>query len=178
MSLIAQVTATTGASRDDVLRVATHGGTSQADWAIAHAIENAGGRSAYELMLTAGRAQEIATIWADSRDHTDQTTTDTPRLATGVTVYTEDAAELVTDTPQSHPTLDDNEAQEDEEFEALWARAWAAVANITSATKEIVDRIVGKWQTPNAVHAGFTNLMRAARRPWAARLRETYMTAA
>ncbi|MFE9247055.1 hypothetical protein [Nocardiopsis sp. NPDC006938] len=49
--MLAQVTTTTGATRADVIRVATSGGTTRADWEIAVAIEAAGGRLAADLML-------------------------------------------------------------------------------------------------------------------------------
>ncbi|MEU3020181.1 hypothetical protein ABZ635_22620 [Nocardiopsis sp. NPDC007018] len=51
MSLVWQVAATTGATRADVIRVATSGGSTQADWEIAVAIEAAGGRLASDLMF-------------------------------------------------------------------------------------------------------------------------------
>ncbi|MEU5859350.1 hypothetical protein ABZ799_28895 [Nocardiopsis dassonvillei] len=50
MSLIDRVTAATGATRAEVLRVAREGGVTEADRAIAEAIEAAGGRRADDLM--------------------------------------------------------------------------------------------------------------------------------
>ena len=66
MSLIAEVAQVAQVTRADVRRVLSHGGTTRADWAIAHAIEQVTGRSAYELMLTAGRDQMIDEIWGDT----------------------------------------------------------------------------------------------------------------
>lgn len=48
--MLAQVIQTTGATKADVLRVATQGGTTASDWDIATAIETAGGRLASDLM--------------------------------------------------------------------------------------------------------------------------------
>ena len=62
MSLVSQVAEVAGATTADVHRVLSHGGRTQDDWAIAHAIQTITGRSAYELMLTAGRDQMIAEI--------------------------------------------------------------------------------------------------------------------
>ncbi|WP_160050104.1 MULTISPECIES: hypothetical protein [unclassified Nocardiopsis] len=51
MSVITEVMKRTGATRADVIRVAREGGTTTADWDIAVAIEQAGGRKAADMML-------------------------------------------------------------------------------------------------------------------------------
>ena len=57
MSQLVQVAEIAGTTRADVVRVATHGGTSASDWAIAHAIQQVTGRDAAETMW-AGRARQ------------------------------------------------------------------------------------------------------------------------
>lgn len=54
--MLAQVIETTGATRADIIRVATQGGVTQADRTIAEAIEAAGGRRAEDLMTQSDRA--------------------------------------------------------------------------------------------------------------------------
>jgi hypothetical protein len=176
--MLAQVIQATGATRADVIRVATAGGTTRTDWAIAHAIQDAGGRSAYELMLTAGREEEVARIWADSRDQATEVAPTNPNAVYDpeVVVYPEQTSpDESRELPEHHPG--DHEEPEDEQ-EALRTLAWAAIANLTRAAREAIDRMVSKWRTRRAVHTGVANLMTAARSPRAARLRETYMTAA
>lgn len=51
--LFSKVMEATGALKEDVLRVATQGGTSQADWAIAYEIEAITGRPAADIMWAA-----------------------------------------------------------------------------------------------------------------------------
>ncbi|PWV44547.1 hypothetical protein [Nocardiopsis sp. L17-MgMaSL7] len=181
--MLAQVIQTTGATRADVIRVATSGGTTRTDWAIAHAIEAAGGRSAYELMLLAGREEEVAQIWADSRDQTPEVAPTNPKAKYDKTirVYPEQTSPEENREVIAHHPGDPAEVVEDQEqaeVAKLRTLAWAAIANLTRATKDAIDRMVSKWQTRRAVHAGFTNVMRTARSTRAARLRETYVAAA
>src|SRR5699024_11196348 len=56
-SQLVQVAEIAGVTTTDVVRVATHGGASASDWAIAHAIQTVTGRSAAETMW-AGRARQ------------------------------------------------------------------------------------------------------------------------
>src|SRR5690625_2085891 len=57
MSQLVQVAEIAGVTTTDVVRVATHGGTSASDWAIAHAIQQVTGRDAAETMW-AGRNRQ------------------------------------------------------------------------------------------------------------------------
>ena len=128
MPSITEVAQAAGVTRADVIRLLTQGGTTETDWRIAHAIEAAGGKKATELMLTAGRDQMIAKIWADSRDDTDPTAPTNPNAVHDpqVTVYAEDSNELVTDTDQQADTLypdttEDTDAAEATELaEQVW----------------------------------------------------------
>lgn len=176
--MLAQVIQTTGATKADVLRVATQGGTTRADWDIARAIQAAGGRDAYELMLLAGRDAEIAAIWADSRAEAEPPAPTNPLAKTtaGVRIYPEDTSPESPNQIAPHHPNDTDEDQD--ETEQLRIRAWAAIAAITSATKEVIDRMVAQWITPSAIYTGVANVLKASRHPRARKLRDTYVTAA
>ncbi|MGW8527015.1 hypothetical protein [Nocardiopsis sp. NPDC055824] len=74
MSLFAKVVAATGATTADVVRVATEGGTTSADWDIAVAIEKAGGRLASDLMFQPERSWRAEhtrlhdALWEETRE--------------------------------------------------------------------------------------------------------------
>lgn len=71
MSMIAEVVAATGASREDVVRVATHGGVGDADRVIAEAIEAAGGRRAADMMVAPWQAEHERlqrALWHETKD--------------------------------------------------------------------------------------------------------------
>lgn len=178
MSLISKVAAATGVTRADVVRVATRGGTTQQDWDIAYAIEAAGGRRATDLMFAAGREQEIARIWADSRD--DQTET-APANENAVydelvTVYPENTSPDETREVIPHHPGDTTEAPTKEE--TLQVQTWAAVADITGGNCAEVDRLVADWTSIGAIRIGITRLLAASGHPRARRLYTTYVTAA
>ena len=174
---IAQIAEAAQATRADVIRVLNHGGTTQADWDIAYAIEAAGGRSACDLMFAAGRDAEIARIWADSRD--DQTET-APANENAVydelvTVYPENTSPDETREVIPHHPGDTTEAPTEDE--QLQIQVWAAVADITGGNCAEVDRLVAGWTSIGAIRIGITRLLAASHHPRAARLRETYMNA-
>lgn len=88
--MIAAVVLATGATRAEILRVATRGGTTEADWAIARTIERLGGRRAADLM------------WGPERIPTQTPAPTNPNAVYDPTVaiYAEDANGLVTDTSE------------------------------------------------------------------------------
>jgi hypothetical protein len=163
MSVITEVMKRTGATRADIVRVATHGGTTTADWDIATAIADITRRPADQIMWGHSGASLAPSNPEAEYDPT-------------VTIYTEDANGLVTDTPETRGQNDD--ADGTDEHEQLRIRAWAAVANITSATKEVIDRMVARWMTPSAIYTGVANVLQASRHPRARKLRAIYVTAA
>ncbi|WP_116247736.1 hypothetical protein [Nocardiopsis sp. FIRDI 009] len=189
MSLIAQVVAATGATRADVIRVATRGGTTARDWDIAHAIEAITGRSAYELMLTAGRDQMIAEIWGDSGAPAQAPTQTNPRAEYDPTVkiYDEPTAPdapntVLPDHPNDHPNevddepvdeIDDQDQDETDPGRAAWntmlhTHIWADVAALTGGAPGEIARTVRPWATARDAIAGMTALIarrRAARTP-------------
>lgn len=178
MSVITEVMERTGATRADIVRVATYGGTTTADWAIAHAIQTITGRSAYELMLTAGRDQMIAEIWGDTGTPAEAPAPTNPKAEYDetVTVYSEDTSPESPNQVTPDRLSDTTEAPTEDE--QLRTRAWAAVANITHATKDAIDRMVARWKTPTAIYTGIGNVVRSSRHPRARRLYATYVTAA
>ena len=169
MSLVSKVAAVTGASTADVLRVAREGGTTAEDWAIAHAIEAVGGRPAYELMLTAGRDQMIAEIWADSRDPEPITPAKEEQSTFDLEDTDEDQAQDEADTPGAR-----------EWQELMQTRIWPDVARATGAPKQVVDRIVAEWTTARAALKGVKALLvtEARHRPKVRRVLATYACAA
>ncbi|MEU0493759.1 hypothetical protein ABZ249_31415 [Nocardiopsis sp. NPDC006139] len=188
MSIIAKVAEATGATHTEILRVATRGGSTEADWAIAHAIEAAGGRNAYELMRTAGRAQMVAEVWGDSGAPAETPAPTNPRAKhdSKITVYSEDTAP---DGPNRisphHPHDGPDESDQDERHRVL---VWAGIAALTGATKDntaTVDRLVQRWAAPHALRRGLAGLLRRAaergserRRARAQHLIDTYGLAA
>jgi hypothetical protein len=67
---IDQVAQTAEVTRADVIRVLTQGGTTEADWHIAHTVERLGGRRAGDLMLTSWRAEQKRlkrALWQETR---------------------------------------------------------------------------------------------------------------
>ncbi|SIO86168.1 hypothetical protein [Nocardiopsis sp. JB363] len=159
-SMLAQVMEITGATRVDVVRVATHGGTTQDDWEIATAIADITRRPVDQIMWGHSGA---ALAPANPEAVYDKT----------VTIYAEDSSGLVTDTPETRGQ-DDDSAEEQDEDEQLRIRAWAAIANITSATREAIDRMVARWTTRRAIYTGVANVLRASRHPRARKLRTLY----
>ncbi|MEE2041555.1 hypothetical protein Q8791_30470 [Nocardiopsis sp. CT-R113] len=194
---IAQVAIEAGATRADVVRVLTQGGTTEADWHIARTIERLGGRRASELVLMAGRDQMIAEIWGDSGavPALVAATNELAEYDSEVRVYPESTAPDAPTTVAPHHPGDDTPAEEDEDARAErhQVRLWAVVAGLIAvrrgtdpeATKTRVDSIVARWTTPDDVREGLTGLLRrtAERAPelraaHAQRLLDTYVTAA
>ena len=178
MSLVSQVAEVAGATTADVHRVLSHGGRTQDDWAIAHAIQTITGRSAYELMYTAGRAADIAQIWADTSAPVEAPAPTNPHATyvEDVTVYAEDTSPESPNRVTPDRLSDTTEAPT--EAEQLRTQAWAAIANITHAPREVIDRMVARWATPSTIYAGVANIVRSSRHPRARRLYATYATAA
>lgn len=164
-SMLAQVMKITGATRVDVIRVATHGGTTASDWEIATAIAGITRRPVDQIM------------WGHSGGSLAPANPEAEYDKT-VTIYAEDASGLVTDTPETRGQDDTDGMDEQDETEQLRIRAWAAVAAITNATKEAIDRMVARWLTPNAIYIGLANVVRSSRHPRARRLRARYDIAA
>ena len=178
MSLVSQVAEVAGATTADVHRVLSHGGRTQDDWAIAHAIQTITGRSAYNLMYTAGRAADIAQIWGDSGTPVGAPAPANPHATyvEDVTVYPEDTSPESPNRVSPHHLSDTTEAPTEDE--QLRTQAWAAIANITHATREGIDRMVARWTTTSAIYTGIGNVLRSSRHPRARRLYATYVTAA
>lgn len=137
MSLLSKVAALAGAAAADVVRVATHGGTTAADWDIARAIEQVTGRSAAE------------TMWAGSSREARQS----PDPDTGpanphavydpqATVYAEDTQGQVTDTPEQ------DDADDAVAVEALAAQVYSDLDDLLRTTERSTARLVRSWTTP------------------------------
>lgn len=155
MSLIAKIAEAVGVTHAEVVRVARDGGgTTEADWRIAHAIEAAGGRSAYELMLTAGRDQMIAEIWGDSGApaETPAQTNDLAVYDSEITVYSEDTA------PDGPNRISPHHPHDDGEADPVQARADQAAtvhADLVDLTDEVdtAEQVYRRWGSPiDAVH--------------------------
>ncbi|MFI6579356.1 hypothetical protein ACIBFB_26535 [Nocardiopsis sp. NPDC050513] len=152
MLLLDKVVAATGTTRADVLRVLNHGGTTRADWDIAHAIEDITGRSAYELMRTAGHDEFVAELWADARAETDQAPAPTNPHAEHdpqVVIYGENTAP---DAPQTvlpdHPHDEDTVPTREEQAQA----AHADLAHVLD-DDQVAARLATKWASRiSAVH--------------------------
>lgn len=152
MSLLSQVVAATGATRADVVRVATQGGHTQDDWAIAHAIQTITGRSAYELMFTAGRDADIAQIWADTSADAEPVAPTNPRAIHDpeVVIYGENTAPDETRQIAPHHPGDHDEEVEDTPEQTADQLADTLLADLA----EVLDdapaaiRLTRAWSTP------------------------------
>lgn len=152
MSSIAQVMEATGASRADVIRVITHGGDTRADWEIAYAIERATGRSAHELMRTAGYREFVADLWADSREEPSAPAPTNPHAVHDpeVRIYPEDTAPDGPNGIAPHHPHEDPEpepADDREAAEALAAEVHADLAEVLDDTIAAA-RLTAAWLTP------------------------------
>ncbi|OLT26572.1 hypothetical protein BJF83_20630 [Nocardiopsis sp. CNR-923] len=183
MSVITEVMKRTGATRADIIRVATRGGDTRADWRIAHAIEAAGGKKAAELMLTAGRDQMIAQIWGDAGAPTPTPTNPLAKHDPTVRIYDEPTAPDAPNTVLAdHPhevddepvdEIDDQDQDETDPGRAAWnallhTHVWADVAALTGGAPGEIARTVRPWATATDAIAGMTALIarrRAARTP-------------
>ncbi|QUX26369.1 MULTISPECIES: hypothetical protein [Nocardiopsis] len=137
MLSIAEVVEATGAPRADVIRVIRGGGTTQADWHIACAIERLGGRRAADLM------------WGPERIPTETPTPTNPdakRIA-GVRIYEEPTAP---DAPQT--ALPDYPVREEpltgrEAAEELAASVQADLGEVLE-DDDAAARLTAAWSTP------------------------------
>lgn len=175
MSVITEVMKRTGATRADIIRVATWGGDTRADWGIAHAIEAAGGRNAHELMFTAGREAEIAEIWADSRTDIDPVAPTNPRAVHDpeVVIYPENTSPDETrQVVPHHPGDHDDQTNDNEDHQEQDDRAAAEqLANTVLADlAEVLDdtpaaiRLTRAWSTPTEGRLLLHQVLRATPR--------------
>ncbi|SHK92784.1 hypothetical protein SAMN05421803_14325 [Nocardiopsis flavescens] len=142
MSVITEVMKRTGASRTEILRVATRGGTTQADWAIAHTIERLGGRRAADLM------------WGPERIPTQTPTATNPHAEHDpeITVYSEDTAPDSPNRIAPHHPHDGGEAGP---LEARADQASTVHADLVDLTEDTTTagRVSRRWASPiDAVH--------------------------
>ncbi|MGW9351742.1 hypothetical protein [Nocardiopsis flavescens] len=155
MPMIAEIAQVARVTRADVIRVIRGGGTTEADWAIAHAIEAVGGRSAYELMRTAGRDQVVAEIWGDAAGAPAQAPAPTNDLAVydpEITVYSEDTAPDSPNQVSPHHPHDGGEA---DPLEARADQAATVHADLVDLTEDTTtaERVSRRWASPvDAVH--------------------------
>lgn len=177
MSMIALVMSSINATRADVVRVLNHGGSTEADWAIAHAIEAVTGRSAYELMMLAGRDAEVAEIWADSRAEADPVAPTNPRAVYDpeITVYPEHTSpEEDREVIAHHPHIDEADevlvdAPDVAPGTAAWEElkatvVWAEAARLTGQhCPGVVSRIISPWQSASQAIEGLSGLLKARR---------------
>lgn len=153
MSQLVQVAEIAGTTTTDVIRVLSHGGTTQTDWAIAHAIEQVTGRSAADTMW-AGRAR---------RANPAQTTQTNPRAIHDpeVRIYAENTSPEATPTvlpdhPSTHvdDTVEDVEDTEGAEEQAERVAAQNLAEAVFADLAEVLDnpgaahRLTRAWTTP------------------------------
>src|SRR5690625_4346863 len=151
MSLIAQVAEIAGTTTTDVVRVATHGGASASDWAIAHAIEQFTARPAAETMW-AGRARQ-----ADP----EQATQTNPRAEYDpeVTIYPENTSPEDSNRIAPHHPGDTEDTENVEDTEGAEEQAERVAAQnladqVFPDLAEVLDnpgaahRLTRAWTTP------------------------------
>lgn len=170
MSLLLKVAEAVQVSTAEVLRVANGDGETDSDWVIAHAIEAAGGRSAYELMFTAGREQMIAEIWGDSGAPAEVPAPTNPRAVHDpeVVIYAENTSPDAAPTAlPDHPNETDDEPVDEVEIDpgrAAWntllhTHVWADVAALTDGAPDEIARTVRPWSTARDAITAMTMLV-------------------
>jgi len=188
LSLIAQVAEIAGTTTADVHRVLSHGGTTTQDWAIAHAIHTVTGRDPYELMLTAGRAAEVARIWADTGTPAETPAQTNPRAIHDpeVTIYPENTSpEAAPTVLPDHPgTVEDDTVENVDEQDQATHLADTLFSDLAEVTNSITTaHLATGWHTPaetrRAVRAVLLTHPATARRArYRARLQHHLATAA
>ena len=153
MSLIAQVAEIAGTTTADVHRVLSHGGTTQADWAIAHAIHTVTGRSAYDFMLMAGRDVEIAAIWADTGTPAESPAPTNPHAVHDPTVriYGENTSpEAAPTVLPDHPgAVEDDTVEDVDEQDQATHLADTLFSDLAEVTNSITTaHLATGWHTP------------------------------
>src|SRR5690625_2202265 len=149
MSLIAQVMQVAQATRADVIRVLSHGGTTAQDWAIAHAIQTVTGRSAAETMW-AGRARQA---------NPEQATQTNPNAVHDptVTIYPENTSPEASNRIAPHHPGDTEDTENVEDVDDDQAERVAAqnlADQVFSDLAEVLDnpgaahRLTRAWTTP------------------------------
>ena len=149
MSQLVQVAEIAGVTTTDVVRVATHGGASASDWAIAHAIEQVTGRPAAETMW-AGRARQAI-------PETPAQTNPNAEYDPEVRIYPEntspeDSNRISAHHPGDHEHDEDDQDTSDVQAERVAARALAD--QVFSDLAEVLDnpgaahRLTRAWTTP------------------------------
>src|SRR5690625_3842725 len=149
MSLIAQVAEIAGTTTTDVVRVLSHGGTTQTDWSIARAIQTVNGRSAAETMW-AGRARQAVP---------EQATQTNPNAVhdPAVTIYPEntspeDSNRIAPHHPGDTEDTENVEDVDDDQAERVAAQNLAD--QVFSDLAEVLDnpgaahRLTRAWTTP------------------------------
>src|SRR5699024_694816 len=149
MSQLVQVAEIAGVTTTDVVRVATHGGTSASDWAIAHAIQQDTGRAA------------AGTVWAgrNRRADPEQATQTNPRAVHDpeVTIYPAnpspaDSNRIAPHHPGDTEDTEDVEDVDDDQAERVAAQNLAD--QVFSDLAEVLDnpgaahRLTRAWTTP------------------------------
>lgn len=183
MSQLVQVAEIAGVTTTDVVRVATHGGTSASDWAIAHAIQQVTGRDAAETMW-AGRNRQ-----ADP----EQATQTNPRAIHDpeVTIYPEntspeDSNRIAPHHPGDTEDTENVEDVDDDQAERVAAQNLAdqLFSDLAEVTNSITTaHLATGWHTPaetrRAVRAVLLTHPATARRArYRARLQHHLATAA
>ena len=154
MSMIALVMRKANASRADVVRVATRGGSSRADWAIAHAIEQATGRPAADIMW-AGPSREAR--------HTPHTTPTNPAAKHDRTVriYPENTSPEDANRIAPHHPGDDtperDEADEDTQVDELTAEVFSDLADLIGLVPAL--RVTTAWTNPRTARTELHRLL-------------------
>lgn len=172
---IAEVAQVAGVTTADVHRVLNHGGTTQADWNIAHAVQTVTGRSAYELMLTVGREQEVAAIWADSRADTDPVAPTNPRAVhdPDIVIYGENTSpEETRQVAPHHPGEHNDEIVEDTQEQTEAAAAEQLAHTVFADLAEVLDdndaahQITRSWSTPDQARQSVALVLETDPRHW------------
>lgn len=154
--MFAQVIAATGASRADVVRVATSGGTSAADWAIARAIEQVTGRSAVDIMWAAQDRLPEPHAVAPTNPHAQH---DPEVRIYPENTSPEDTNRIAPHHPGDHDE-DELDAQDDElaAAEHLAVEVHADLAHILDDTVAAA-RLTAAWSTPTEGRALLTEVL-------------------
>ena len=170
MSLVSQVAEVAGVTSADVHRVLSHGGHTQADWAIAHAIQDLTGRNAYELMYTAGRSADIAQIWADTSADAEPVAPTNPRAIHDpeIVIYGENTSPDETRQIAPHHPGDHDEEVEDTPEQTADQLADTLLADLAEVLDDAPAAIclIRAWSTPADAHQSIVFALETDPRHW------------
>lgn len=164
MSQLTEIAEIAGATVADVVRVATHGGTTAADWDIAHAIQQVTGRPAAEVMWAEHSRRPEAPVPAPTNP---QAVYDPEVTVYGENTSPEDPNRIAPHHPgDEDPGTDQTEDEADEatQVEELAAKVYSDLDDLLRKTNRSTGRMVRSWTTTAQARREIHQVLRSFQR--------------